>query len=144
MARRIYLASSWRNELQPEYVQLLRKWGHQVYDFRNPPNGPGGFHWSELDENWSLWSPSQYRDHLLNDARAAQGFTQDLRGMAWSDTCVLLMPCGKSAHLELGLCAGQGKHTVVHIPNYEFEPELMYLLADDITSDQDKLRETLQ
>ena len=39
---RIYVASSWRNKYQPEVVTALRKAGHEVYDFRNPKDNPGG------------------------------------------------------------------------------------------------------
>jgi hypothetical protein len=44
---RIYLASSWRNPHQPMLVDLLRKDGHEVYDFRNPPN-LNGFAWPQI------------------------------------------------------------------------------------------------
>ena len=53
---RIYVASSWRNKYQPEVVAALRKAGHEVYDFRNPKDKPGGFHWADVDENWQEWS----------------------------------------------------------------------------------------
>ena len=33
---KIYVASSWRNERQPDVVQALRNAGHDVYDFRHP------------------------------------------------------------------------------------------------------------
>ena len=33
---RIYVASSWRNALQPGVVTKLRRDGHEVYDFREP------------------------------------------------------------------------------------------------------------
>ena len=36
---RIYVASSWRNAYYPEVVKRLREYGHEVYDFRNPPQG---------------------------------------------------------------------------------------------------------
>ena len=49
---KIYVASSWRNPYQPEVVAALRKAGHEVYDFRNPKDNPGGFHWADVDENW--------------------------------------------------------------------------------------------
>ena len=29
----------------------------------------------------------------------------------WDDTFVLVLPCGRSAHLELGWAVGQGKRT---------------------------------
>jgi hypothetical protein len=44
------MASSWRNLYQPNVVDRLRMAGHQVYDFRNPPHGDGGFNWRQIDE----------------------------------------------------------------------------------------------
>ena len=42
MKRKIYVASSWRNEYYPEVVEKLREAGHEMYDFRNPPSGDSG------------------------------------------------------------------------------------------------------
>ena len=39
MKRKIYVASSWRNEYYHEVVEKLREAGHEMYDFRNPPSG---------------------------------------------------------------------------------------------------------
>ena len=61
---RIYVASSWRNPYQPEVVAALRKAGHEVYDFRNPKDNPGGFHWADVDENWQDWQPEEYIRNL--------------------------------------------------------------------------------
>src|SRR6266700_2939532 len=61
---RIYAASSWRNEDQPFIVEQLRRAGHEVYDFRNPPNGVGGFAWSQIDPDWQSWSARRYRELL--------------------------------------------------------------------------------
>lgn len=47
---RIYVASSWRNKIQPSVVVALREAGHEVYDFRNPREGDTGFHWSDIDQ----------------------------------------------------------------------------------------------
>ena len=33
---KLYVASSWRNVPQPMMVEALRRFGHQVYDFRHP------------------------------------------------------------------------------------------------------------
>lgn len=128
---KIYLASSWRNPEQPAAVAALRAAGHDVYDFRNPPGGiPNGFRWSELDPNWQNWSADEYR-RALQSPLAQQGFNSDFTGMKWADACVLLLPCGRSAHLELGWMAGAGKRTIVWTRDGE-EPELMALLADEI------------
>jgi len=126
---KVYLASSWRNLEQPGIVRLLRDCGHEVYDFRNPPNSTG-FAWSELDPNWRSWTAEQYRE-CLKLPRAAEGFMSDKTGMDWADTCVLLLPCGRSAHLEAGFMAGAGKEVIVLTKDGE-EPELMSLLCDHI------------
>ena len=101
---RIYVASSWRNKYFPEVVTRLREAGHEVYDFRNPPHGGAGFH--------------------------------------WTDTCVLVLPCGRSAHTEAGWMAGAGKRVLAYIPEM-LEPELMYKLFDAVAGSLEELVEKL-
>ncbi|RWN78057.1 MAG: hypothetical protein EOS02_09865 [Mesorhizobium sp.] len=127
--RRIYLASSWRNPHQPWLVQLLRNEGHDVYDFRNPPHSTG-FSWPEIGLELPC-SADEYRTALLTHPRAAQGFNADFAAMRWADVGLLVLPCGRSAHLELGWMAGAGKRTLILTQDNE-EPELMALLADTI------------
>jgi hypothetical protein len=126
---RIYVASSWRNPYQPAIVDKLSLNGHKVYDFRNPEPYTG-FTWSEIDPNWMNWTAKEYRE-ALRHPRAAQGFHSDFAAMRWADTCLLVLPCGRSAHLELGWMAGANKRTIVLTRDGE-EPELMALLADHI------------
>jgi nucleoside 2-deoxyribosyltransferase len=45
-----------------------------------------------------------------------------------ADVTVLVLPCGRSAHLEAGYTAGQGKPVVILL-DQTFEPELMYKMA---------------
>ncbi len=133
---RIYVASSWRNIGQPLVVRALRNEGHEVYDFRAPdhPDGTaGGFSWSEIDPNWKAWEPDEFRRHLSHPL-ASHGFNRDFAAMKWADACVLVMPCGRSAHLELGWCAGAGKRTIVFLSD-ACEPELMWRLADHLCLD---------
>ena len=127
---RIYLASSWRNRYQPALVALLRAEGHEVYDFRNPAPGNTGFAWSAIDVNWLNWSPYSFRQ-ALQDPIAAAGFKLDMDALRWCEACVCLLPCGRSAHLELGWAAGAGRHTIVYAPELP-EPELMYLMTGGI------------
>ena len=129
MGARIYLASSWRNPQQPSMVELLRQNGHRVYDFRNPPHSTG-FKWDDIGLRLPCRA-EDYRRALLSHPRAAQGFNADFSAMRWADTCLLLLPCGRSAHLELGWMAGAGKRTIILTQDNE-EPELMALLADKI------------
>lgn len=138
--RRIYLASSWRNPHQPAVVDLLRELGNEVYDFRNPSSGDTGFSWSSIDPDWLGWEPVAFRNLLTTHPVAYRGFMNDFKAMEWADTFVLLLPCGRSAHLEAGWAIGAGKPTCVVLHEEEFEPELMYLLAPEIvTSTEDAL-----
>ena len=45
--------------------------------------------------------------------------------------CILVLPCGRSAHLELGWAVGHGKKTYVLEPE-PIEPDLMYAMCDKI------------
>jgi len=128
---KIYIASSWRNIRQPTIVMALRENGHEVYDFKNPHPGENGFHWSEIDPNWREWSIIKYRD-ALNHPIAQQSYYSNFNAMQWADAVVLVLPCGMSAHLELGWACGQSKHTFVLLDKEASEPELMMLMADYI------------
>jgi hypothetical protein len=129
MNRRIYVASSWRNVYQQSVVITLRSVGHEVYDFRNPAPGNDGFKWSEIDREWLDWTPKQYAELIETSPVAAAGFKLDKAALDWCDTCILVLPCGRSAHLEAGYTAGQGKDTYFLLHEDKFEPELMYLLG---------------
>lgn len=134
---KIYVASSWRNDFQPIIVDILRDLKHEVYDFRNPPNGSKGFSWSQIDENWKDWSTEDYKRALLHPISEI-GFNSDFDGMKWADTCVMVLPCGRSANTEAGWMKGSGKKVFVFSP-IEQEPELMYKIYDGILSTTDQL-----
>ena len=64
--------------------------------------------------------------------------TYDIQALEWADTCVMVLPCGRSAHTEAGWLAGKGKRTVVYIPEMQ-EAELMYLLFDLVTDNLEEV-----
>ena len=134
----IYVASSWRNRYQQEIVSLLRDAGHEVYDFRNPLPGNHGFQWSEIDPNWMAWSPKEYREALRHPT-AQDGFRLDMENLRRCDCCILVLPSGRSAHLEAGWAAGAGKPVLVFDPE-RVEPELMYgMCSGGLILDLDEL-----
>ena len=139
---KIYVASSWRNEFYPEVVEALREAGHDVYDFRNPPNGDGGFKWGNVDPDYMEWTPEEYRQQL-SCSQAERQFKNDIEAMTACDVCVLVLPCGRSAHTEAGWFAGKGKKVIAYIPTKQ-EPELMYKLFDGITCDLTELKSSLE
>lgn len=142
MNLRIYVASSWRNEYFPEVVKKLRECGFDVYDFRNPPSGDEGFHWQNISENCFDWTPREYINNLTHPLAERQ-FKNDIEAMQSCDACVLLLPCGRSAHTEAGWFAGHCKKVVAYIPCKQ-EPELMYKLFDDVVDSFDALIQSLR
>jgi len=134
---RIYVASSWRNRYQPEVVQSLREHQFEVYDFRHPAPGDDGFAWAEVDPAWQSWTPTQYREALQHPL-AQVGFAQDKLALQMADVTVLVLPCGRSSHVELGYAKGLGQRTAVLMLE-RCEAELMYLLCDHISLSLDEL-----
>lgn len=137
--RRIYVASSWRNEYQQRIVGQLRDAGHEVYDFRNPAPGNIGFSWAAIDPEWLNWGPGEFADRVQAHPIAQRGFFHDKAALDWCDTCVMVLPCGRSAHLEAGYAAGQGKRVIWWLHPDRFEPELMYLLGHEFVVDHDAI-----
>lgn len=137
MPKNIYVASSWKNNFQPLAVTKLREHGYEVYDFRNPYFGEKGFTWDRIweifDHDWQNATLDEFVDALKNPV-AEQGFNLDFNAMQKADACVMVMPCGNSAHLEAGYFVGAQKPLLIWIPDGKFQVELMYKMASLITS----------
>lgn len=129
---RVYVASSWRNVHQPWVVDVLRRIGLDVYDFRRPTAHESGFSWAEVDPQWESWSVDAYRA-ALGHPIAVKGYDHDIAALRACDACVLVLPSGRSASWEFGYAMGQGKRGVVFMPQ-ACEPELMYREAAIISS----------
>lgn len=127
---KIYVAISWRNDHQPQVVATLRTAGHEVYDFKNPKPVDNGFHWSDIEPDWQQWNPEAFRRGLSHPI-AERGFASDWNAMCWAEACVLVMPCGRSAHIEAGYFVGSGKRLVILLAD-KGEPELMYKMTEYI------------
>lgn len=132
----IYVASSWRNPHYDEIVDLLRTVGLNLYDFRNPPD-KAGFGWEQTmpadHQRFDQVLPAVYLKALQHPLALA-GFDSDMNALRAADTVVLILPCGRSAHLELGWAVGAGKRTAILLedPDRPMEPELMYRMVDYI------------
>jgi hypothetical protein len=134
---KIYVASSWRNELQPLIVRALRGLEHDVYDFRHPKPGDDGFRWSEVGgpagyRHGDRICPAQYRQ-MLAHPRAAEGYESDISHVRDCDAVVYVLPCGRSASWEFGYAMGQGKRGYV-VAFDDTEPELMFREATILTT----------
>lgn len=128
---KIYVASSWRNDFHPAVVHVLREQGFEVYDFKDSE----GFSWREISPNWQAWTKTEYLQALTHQL-AERGFNRDMAALKECDICVMVMPCGMSASLEMGYAVGAKKHTICYVPALR-EPDLMVKMCDHITASLD-------
>ena len=125
---KVYVASSWKSsERHQEVVNALRDNNIEVYDYRTD----GAFHWSEIHPNYRNWDTKDFLEGLEHPL-AKKAFKLDLKGMTTSDACILILPSGRSSHMEAGWFVGQGKPLYILTQDGE-PPELTYKLADLVT-----------
>jgi len=138
---RIYLASSWKNEnLVMSWLILLRNRGHNVDAFCCASNSRFVFHFSEIGD------PSELNAiNFLQDERSQKAFAEDKKWLDWSDVCLLILPAGKSSHLEAGYAKGCGKKLIIWQATFPVgEFDVMYGFADLITSSEDEVIDYLR
>lgn len=73
---------------------------------------------SDIDPDFQNWTVELYRKGLAAPW-SEQQFVSDLDALRWADTCVLVLPCGRSAHTEAGWMARSGRRTIVCMPEMQ-------------------------
>lgn len=125
---KIYIASSWRNKRQAlTLAKILHSHGHEVDCFCDPSTGRYVAHVGLMSrEQREIWNAPK----LLTWGPAQKAFETDKTMLDWADTCILLLPCGNSAHIEAGYAVGQGKRLFIvgKFPPGQFD--VMYGFAD--------------
>lgn len=123
----VYLIGSLRNAEIPRVAELLRTAGLEVFDdwFAAGP---------EADDYWQAYEKGRGRSYreALEGYAVDNVFSFDKKHLNRVDAVCLVMPAGKSGHLELGYAAGIGKKTYIL---FDKEPErwdAMYRFADKV------------
>lgn len=129
---KIYIASSWKNQKAViALAEYLEKYGFEVDAFCRSSDKRYAFHWSELvDDEDDLKNYDAIE--MLADPRTQRAFREDRKWLDWSDCVIMLMPCGRSSHMEAGYAKGQGKLLYIYgaFPKGEFD--VMYGFADGL------------
>lgn len=134
---KIYIASSWKNQERVlALANMLEREGFTVDAFCRSTDQRVSFHWSEMvdtEEQLQTYDAISF----LKDPRARRAFNEDKRWLDWADCVVMLMPCGRSSHLEGGYAKGKGKRLYLlgDFPKGEFD--VMYGFADGIYQTED-------
>ena len=136
--KKLYLIGSLRNEEIPSIANRLRKLGFDVFDDWYSP-GP------HADEEWKNYEMRRGRTYLqsLKGFHAQHVFDFDKRHLDSSDFCVLILPAGKSGHLELGYMKGLGRKCYILLEKDADRWDIMYKFVDGVYDNIEDLEKTL-
>ena len=130
----VYLIGALKNRGIIELANEIRALGFEVFDDWISPG-------EEADEKWQEYEAIRGRSYkeALFGTHADTVFNYDLEHLRAADIVVLVLPCGKSAHLELGWAIGKGKIGYVLFDEEPTRYDIMYRFAHDIFFSREKL-----
>lgn len=133
----IYIIGSLRNSEIPKIGAMLRHAGWDAFDDWHAA-GP------EADDCWQRYENGRgrnYREALAGWA-AGHVFEFDLKHLNRCDAGLLVLPAGKSGHLEIGYMLGQGKRGYILLDGEPERYDVMYRFATKVfTSREDMTKE---
>lgn len=135
----IYIIGSLRNEKIPQIGNLLRDNGWDAFD---DWYGAG----PEADDKWRDYE--QHRGRNLKESiygyAARHVFAFDKHHLERVDAGLLVMPAGKSGHLELGYLRGLGKAGYILFDGVPERYDVMWNFATDVFLSVEEMLETLK
>lgn len=137
--RKIYLIGSLRNPNIREIAHFLRVDGHEVFDDWHGAGEHADDIWRDYEKNRGR----SYREALASPL-ATSVYNLDKTWLDWADCAVMVMPAGKSGHLELGYAVGRGYLTGVL---FDGEPErwdIMYQFVSQLWYNENEMLEGLR
>lgn len=135
----IYLIGSLRNPQVPRLANWLRRRGLNVFDQWFAP-GP---HADDLWRDYTKLRGQSYKE-ALNDYAAKHIFQFDKHHIDRCSVGVMLMPAGKSGHLELGYMIGCGKPGFILFDKEPKRYDVMVQFATDVFFSKEELLKTLK
>lgn len=127
MKYQYFISSRWRNRDQVlELASNLRKKGKVVYCFMEEKHNPGTID----DDPEQVMSKFEAIKNWRNDPFVKRIFKRDLAGLKASECVVVLLPGGKSTHLEAGIAYGFRKKLI--LIGEQKETESLYLIFDEV------------
>lgn len=131
---KVYVIGSLRNPLVPAFGEEVRALGYDVFDDWHSAG-------KLADDEWRRYEKE--RGHTY--AEALQGyaarhvFAFDKKHLEEAQIVILLLPAGKSGHLEFGWSLGQGKIGFILLDQDYERFDVMYQFATGIYDDKAKM-----
>lgn len=130
MIKSIYLIGSLRNPKIRLIAASLRARGYDVFDDWH------GTH-AQADDEWQKYANQRgwtYQEALAG-ASAQSIFNLDKTHLDRADAVVMVLPCGRSGHLELGYARGCRKPGFILLNGKVDRYDVMYSFATAIVAD---------
>lgn len=136
---RVYLIGSLRNAEVPRIAARLRDAGHEVFDEWHAA-GP------EADDFMRDYLRARGDDYnaALRSLAVQHVFKFDKRHLDRSDVAVMVMPGGKSAHLELGYVVGSGGRGIILLDREPDRIDIMHAFAERVVFSVEELVDYLR
>lgn len=135
----VYIIGALKNPRVPEVAAALRLAGYEALDEWHAASPDADTCW----QNYSLARNQTFAEALHNRA-AENTFHFDRSLIDLADYGVLVAPGGKSAHLELGYMAGQGKQTFILLDQEPDRYDVMPQFAKGVFSNTEDLIQGLK
>ncbi|RLI68328.1 hypothetical protein DRO91_09195 [Candidatus Heimdallarchaeota archaeon] len=139
--RVIYIIGSLRNKNVGVIANALRAIGEdwEIFDSWRSPGPMADSYWREYEKAKGI----SYKE-ALNSWAAQHIFEFDKYHLDRATDVVLVMPAGKSCHLELGYAVGKGKRGYILFDQEPKRWDIMVQFANDVYFDLNELIEELR
>jgi nucleoside 2-deoxyribosyltransferase len=138
MIKSIYLIGSLRNREIVHLENKLREKGFDPYASWMAAGPQADDYWQEYCNHRGM----SYKE-ALKDYSAQNVFEFDRTHLGRCDGAILVLPAGKSGHIELGYMVGLGKPSFVLFDNVPDRYDVMYNFATDVCFSETELLDSL-
>jgi hypothetical protein len=139
MKYQYFISSRWRNRDQVlSLASSLRKKGKSVYCFIEEKHNPGTIH----DDPEQVMTKFEARKNWRKDPFVKRIFKRDLTGIEASRCVIVLLPGGKSTHIEAGIAYGFGKKLI--LIGEQKETESLYFIFNEVYNTSDEFLKSVK
>ncbi len=132
-----FVSGRWRNRDNVlDLTRKIREKGYQVYCFLETDHNAHRVN-NNPEEDMQNFEKLDWR----KDPYVKQVFKSDMNGEKNSDIFVMLLPVGKSCHIEAGIAYGLGKKCI--LIGEQKETESLYLIFNKIYPTMDDFLKTI-
>lgn len=120
-----FVSGRWRNrDAVIDLAKRIRERGYAVYCFLEASHSQHRVA-NDPEEDMKTFETLDWK----NDPYVKEVFENDMNGQKYSDVFVMLLPAGKSCHIEAGAAYGMGKKCI--LIGEQKEAESLYLIFSE-------------